>query len=361
MSPFTFFKNIIPLQYSSSFIFFIFGWISFYFSGVFSYSLILFAFVFLPLVEVFLPKNTKFFFLDLDSEKDNFIYDLILYLTIPLQYISLFLFLFVINNYDLSNYDLIGKVLAMGTLCGHSINIAHELGHRSNKFEQFLAKLLLLSSLYMHFFIEHNKGHHRRVGTFDDPATARKGEWLYAFFFRSIVFQYLSAWQIELKRLKIKKISFFSFKNEMIQFTFLQLFIIISIFYLNVFSGFLFVISAIFGIILLETINYVEHYGLVRKLKDNGRFEALSEFHSWNSDFILGRLLLHQLTLHSDHHLKASKKYQYLKNLPNAPRHPSGYPGMMVLAFFPPLWFFCMNHLVEKYRAKSKIKKTQTL
>ncbi len=356
MNPFSILKNLLPIQYASSFIFFIFGWISFYFYGVLSFSLILFAFVFLPLVEVLLPANMKFFFLDLDHKKDSFIYDLVLYITVPFQFFSLLFFLYVINNYDLTTYELVGKVLAMGTLCGHSINIAHELGHRNNKFEQFLAKALLLSSLYMHFFIEHNKGHHRRVGTYDDPATARKGEWLYTFFLRSIFFQYLSAWKIELKRLKIKKIFFFSIKNEMIQFTFFQLLLTLIIFYLNIFSGFMFLASAFFGILLLETINYVEHYGLERKLKNNGRYEALSEFHSWNSDFILGRLLLHQLTLHSDHHLKASKKYQHLKNLTNAPRHPSGYPGMMVLAFFPPLWFFCINKLVDENRLKSQKK-----
>ena len=247
----------------------------------------------------------------------------------------------------------------MGTLCGHSINVAHELGHRKNNFEQFLSKILLLSSLYMHFFIEHNKGHHRRVGTMEDPATARKGEWIYIFFVRSIVFQYLSAWQIELKRLKIKKISLFSIRNEMIQFTFIQVLLILIIFFsLNIFSVLMFSFAAFFGIIILESINYVEHYGLERKLKENGRYESLSEFHSWNSDFILGRLLFHQLTLHSDHHLKATKKYQHLLNISHAPRHPSGYPGMMLLSFFPPLWFFAMVGLVEKYRIKSKNKKT---
>ena len=350
-------KNIVPIQYMASFIFFVFGWVSFYFPGVLSFSLILFSFVFLPLVEVLLPPNMKFFFHDLDHKKDSFLYDLVLYFTVPFQYFSLVFFIYVINNYDLTIYELIGKALAMGTLCGHSINIAHELGHRTNKFEQFLAKGLLLSSLYMHFFIEHNKGHHRRVGTYDDPATARKGEWLYAFFIRSIFFQYISAWKIEIKRLKMKRKPFLSFENEMIQFTFFQLLLTLIVFYLNIFSGFMFLASAFFGILLLETINYVEHYGLERKLKNNGRHEALSEFHSWNSDFILGRLLLHQLTLHSDHHLKASKKYQHLQNLTNAPRHPTGYPGMMILAFFPPLWFFCMDSTVEKYRNIAENKK----
>ena len=355
MNPSILIKNLIPFQYSFSYIFFVFGWVSFFCSGLFSYSLILFAFVFLPIVELLTPPGFKLFH-DLDTKKDSFVYDLILYFTVPLQFLSLIFFLFVINYYDLSVYELVGKVLAMGTLCGHSINIAHELGHRSNKLEQFLSKTLLLTSLYMHFFIEHNKGHHVRVATHSDPATARKGEWLYFFFVRSIIFQYISAWRIEFKRLRLKKKYIFSLSNEMIQFTLIQISFILIIFYFNIFSGFMFLLSAFFGIILLETINYVEHYGLERNLKSNGRYEALSEFHSWNSDFILGRLLLHQLTLHSEHHLKASKKYQKLENISNAPNHPCGYPGMMVLAFFPPLWFFSMDSLVKKYRIKSKQK-----
>ena len=111
----------------------------------------------------------------------------------------------------------------------------------------------------------------------------------------------------------------------------------------------MFCFASLFGIVILETINYVEHYGLVRKLKENGRYEAVTEFHSWNSDFILGRLFFFQLTLHSDHHMKSTKKYQKLVSWDTAPQHPTGYPGMMLLAFFPPLFFFCMNDLVDYY------------
>ena len=119
----------------------------------------------------------------------------------------------------------------------------------------------------------------------------------------------------------------------------------------------MFCFASLFGIIILESINYVEHYGLTRKLKQNGRYEAITEFHSWNSDFILGRLLFFQLTLHSDHHLKASKKYQTLLSLPNSPQHPTGYPGMILLSLVPPFWFFCMNPLVKKYEKKKIINK----
>ena len=110
--------------------------------------------------------------------------------------------------------------------------------------------------------------------------------------------------------------------------------------------------SLLIGFLLAASI--VLFMGATSNHNENGRYEALTDFHSWNSDFVLGRLLFHQLTLHSDHHLKASKKYQNLLNLPNAPMHPTGYPGMMLLSFFPPLWFFCMDKLVDEFSEKSK-------
>ena len=174
-------NKIIPIQYFFAHLFFVFGWVSFYFSGFLSYSLILYGFVLLPFLELLIPRGVKFFFLSLDHEKNSFLYDFILYLTVPFQFFSVFYFLYTVNNFELTTYELVGKVLSMGLLCGHAINVAHELGHRKNKFEQFLSKTLLLSTLYMHFFIEHNKGHHLKVATSEDPASAKKGEWLYIF------------------------------------------------------------------------------------------------------------------------------------------------------------------------------------
>ena len=133
-------NKIIPIQYLMAHVFFLVGWASFYFSGVFSYSLILYGFVLIPFLELILPRKIKFFFLSLDKEKNSFLYDFILYLTVPFQLFSVLYFLYVINDFQLTTYELIGKVLSMGTLCGHAINVAHELGHRTNKFEQFLFK-----------------------------------------------------------------------------------------------------------------------------------------------------------------------------------------------------------------------------
>jgi alkane 1-monooxygenase len=237
----------------------------------------------------------------------------------------------------------------MGTICGHSINIAHELGHRGKKMEQNFAKVLLLGSLYMHFIIEHNRGHHKQVATLEDPATARKGEMLYTFLCRSILYSYLSAWKLEYKRLKERKKKIFSLKNEMIQFEIIQtLFCALLIYFLGITTLLYFFSVSLMGIVLLESINYVEHYGLLRKKYENGKYEKITHMHSWNANGLLGRLMLFELSRHSDHHLVASKKYQTLKSHSGSPEHPSGYIGMILLSFFPPLWFWIVNPLLKK-------------
>ena len=154
----------------------------------------------------------------------------------------------------------------MGLMCGViGINVAHELGHRNKWYEKLMAKSLLLTSLYMHFFIEHNRGHHKNVSTQEDPSSARYGENLYGFWFRSVVFAYLSAWKLEKERLKKKGKSFLSIHNEMIIFHLLQVGLTVGIgFYFGwVIMGY-FIAAAVIGFLLLETVNYIEHYGLER-------------------------------------------------------------------------------------------------
>lgn len=115
----------------------------------------------------------------------------------------------------------------------------------------------------------------------------------------------------------------------------------------SVSTMFYFILAAVVGILLLETVNYIEHYGLVRKLKESGKYERPLPHHSWNSNHVIGRLLLFELSRHSDHHYQASRKYQILRHHDNSPQMPTGYPGMIVLALFPPLWFSVMHKELE--------------
>jgi alkane 1-monooxygenase len=313
--------------------------------GWWTYLPLGYAFGFIPLLELFLKKDST------NPEKEEEqrrqsdpIYDWILYLAVPIQYTFLLFFLFSVSQPDLMPFETTGRVLGMGVLCGIlGINVAHELGHRHSALEQIMAKALLLTSLYMHFFIEHNRGHHKNVSTDQDPASARYGEILYAFWIRSIIGSYISAWRIETARLKKKNQAFFSLHNEMLWYFLMQggLVLLIGLEFGFTVAAY-FVAAATFGILLLETVNYIEHYGLSRKKLKEG-MERVKPGHSWNSDHVVGRRMLFELSRHSDHHFIASRKYQLLRHHPNSPQMPTGYPGMMLLAMVPPLWFAIMH------------------
>lgn len=287
-----------------------------------------------------------------ELSKNDRIYDYLLYLIVFIQIPTLFFFLYSFTASQLATVDVIGRITAMGMLCGtFGINVAHELGHRKNKFEQTLAKISLLSSLYMHFFIEHNKGHHKNVATPQDPSSARYNEWLYIFYFRTIIFSYLSAWHIANNEMTKKGKSIFNLKNEMLQAHIVQIVFVGLIFLL--FGGWItiyFLGAAFMGILLLETVNYIEHYGLQRQRTSENSFERTMPSHSWNSNHAIGRILLFELSRHSDHHYLASRKYQILKHHDNSPQLPTGYPGTMLLALLPPLWFKIMNKRIMQHQ-----------
>ncbi|MFN9783834.1 MAG: alkane 1-monooxygenase [Sphingobacteriales bacterium] len=306
----------------------------------------------LPLMELFTQGSTEnLSVVEEEMVKKDARYDLILYALVPVQYSLLAFFLFRVGDGSLSMLETIGIVLSMGMACGIlGINAAHELGHRSTGYEQTMSKMLLLTSLYMHFFIEHNRGHHRHVSTDEDPASARKGEWVYAFYFRTIIGSWLSAWKLEKERLGKKGYSFWSMHNEMLRFQLIQIALLVAIAVIfDVRTMLLFMLAAFIGILLLETVNYIEHYGL-RRLQVNGKYERTMPCHSWNSNHPLGRLMLLELSRHSDHHYQASRKYQILRHFDDSPQMPTGYPGMIILSLFPPLWFYVMDRQIFRYK-----------
>jgi len=201
----------------------------------------------------------------------------------------------------------------------------------------------------MHFYIEHNFGHHLNVATPDDGATARINQSVYSFWFTSITKQYLDAWKRQKIILETQKKSFFSLKNDMIFYHLIQPLYLFSIYYIFSFEIMLFaIVVGIISILFLECINYIEHYGLQRQKLASGRFERVKPHHSWNSNFKIGRITLYELTRHSDHHFKSSKKYQVLDNHEGCPTLPMGYPSAILLSFIPPLWFRVMNPKVPQ-------------
>jgi len=348
--------NISALKYITILTGPIIGVVSLTMEGWFSWLLPVYSFLLIPFTELFLNTNSKNYTeMEENLAKENKNFDYILYLMVPVQYFSLIYFLFSFHATQ-PWYEMAGKVASMGVLCGLlGINAAHELGHRVKPFEQFLAKALLLTSLYMHFIIEHNRGHHKNVSTDNDPASARYGETIYKFWFRSIIFSFISAWEIEAKELRKKGIPLFSIKNEMIQILLIQLAMIVLIYFIfGYMVVFYFMGAALFGIFLLETVNYIEHYGLRRKKTGENVYERVMPIHSWNSNHPLGRIMLFELSRHSDHHYMASRKYQVLRNFDTSPQFPTGYPGMMLLALLPPLWFKVMHKKIEQVQNLNK-------
>ena len=325
-------------------------WISFHSDGILTFLPALYLFGAIPFFELILKVDQQ----NLSEQEkvlaanDSF-YSVLLYLMLPIQFGFLVYFMFHIQEAQ-STSVLIGRISSMGLMCGVlGINIGHELGHRSNRFERFIGELLLLSSLENHFLPYHNRGHHTNVGTKSDPATARRDEWLFVFWFRSQIGSYFQAWKIEITRMKIMKKHMFSLENKMIQYTMLHSLFLGSIYaYFGSAVLIYFLFAAVIGIILLETVNYIEHYGLYRQLKENGNYEQVKRKHSWNSNHVIGRVVLFELSRHSDHHFKADRPYQLMETSDDSPVMPTGYPGMMLLSFIPPLFFKVMNHRVNK-------------
>ncbi|MBT7528321.1 MAG: alkane 1-monooxygenase [Flavobacteriaceae bacterium] len=321
--------------------------------GFFTYATPIYAFIFIPTLELIfkdVDSKEEYTKSEVQNKLSNTFFDILLYLNIPFVFGLLILGLFNLNQLELDLFETVGMVLSLGILLAtNAINVGHELGHRKSFIERCLSKLLYLPCLYMHFYIEHNFGHHNNVATPKDPATAKFNQTVYSFWFTSVIGQYISAWRLQLQLLKIKNSRFFSFKNDMLYYTIFELaylFVVYSFF--GLYGLFLAVIIGILSFLFLETINYIEHYGLLRNKLPSGRYERVQSHHSWNSNHFIGRIVLYELTRHSDHHYKASKKYQILENKRESPQLPYGYPTSILLALVPWLWFSLVNPLLNK-------------
>lgn len=328
-------------------------YIAFNTTGIMTFLPIIVFFGIVPALELILkPYKVNLAKEVADEEKKKLFYDLILYLTLPVQLVLLVYFLLITQNTTFVSVKFFGRVASMGLMCGViGINVGHELGHRASRAEQFLGEILLLTSLDTHFLPYHNAGHHRNVATPNDSATASKNQLLFTFWITSHFGSYMEAWKLESNRMKKQGKPILSLSNRMVGYTIANIILLFTIYYFfGVVVLLAFALAAVIGIVLLETVNYIEHYGLLRKKNEKGLYEQVRHAHSWNSDHILSRLLLFNLSRHSDHHYNGSKKYQILNSLSESPQMPTGYPGMMLLAVFPPLWFYVMNKELKKFQ-----------
>ncbi|MEQ8878812.1 MAG: alkane 1-monooxygenase [Cyclobacteriaceae bacterium] len=255
-------------------------------------------------------------------------------------------------------YEWIGFVLGVSLVTGGiGITVAHELGHKKSALERFYSKVILMTVGYMHFYIEHNRGHHVKVATPEDPATALKNESFYAFWIKSVFKGWFHAWHLEKVRLQKMGKSWFSVHNQMVWYsTIPALFVAVLTVIFSVLQSRIvweipafMTIQSLLAFSLLELVNYVEHYGILRKEVSPGKYEKVTPIHSWNSSHIVSNFFLFQLQRHSDHHANAIKRYQVLDHYDKSPQLPVGYPTMILIALIPPLWFHVMNPRLEKW------------
>ncbi len=284
-----------------------------------------------------------------ELDKDLF-YRLLVWAYVPSQLGGTVLGAWLAATHTLPWYAYVGLVLTVGSFNGVGIGTAHELGHKREKLDRWLAKIALSPTLYGHFFVEHNRGHHRRVATPEDPASSRMGESFWAFLPRTVWGSLRSAWELEKGRLNLQGKSVWNIGNENLQAW------AMSVVFFGAMTawlgwpvlGFL-LLQGLYGASMLEVVNYVEHYGLLRAKDTKGRYVRCEPEHSWNSNHIVGNIILYHLQRHSDHHAHPARRYQALRHFAEAPQLPSGYAAMITAAYVPPLWYWLMDQRVVRH------------
>ena len=249
-----------------------------------------------------------------------------------------------VTHTDLSISGYIAAALTAGYIGGHGLNIGHELGHKKGQLDQWLAKIVLAPAAYGHFFVEHNRGHHKMVATPEDPASSKMGENIYTFALRELPNAIIRAARVEKERLQKAGKSPYSLRNEFLQTVALTLgFYVAMGLWLGAAVVPYLLIAAFWSMWQLTSANYIEHYGLLRKKLPSGRYERPQPHHSWNSNHIFSNWALFHLQRHSDHHANATRSYQSLRHFDNLPSLPNGYFGMFPVAYIPWLWYKVMD------------------
>lgn len=306
---------------------------------------ILFTYGLVPLLDVLVgedrsnpPEQTV-----AELEGDRY-YRVLTWLTVPLHVVALIVAVAWASTQGLSPIGWLSLAVVAGLASGLAVNTAHEMGHKHNVFEQWLSRLALAVPGYGHFTVEHNFGHHKHVATPEDCASARMNESIYRFALREMPGGLLRAWRIERRRLARRDRAVWGPHNTILQSWLMTLLLQGT---LVVCFGWLalafLLIHNLVAWFQLTSANYVEHYGLLRGKTESGDYERCRPHHSWNSNHVFSNLLLFHLERHADHHANPTRRYQSLRHFKDLPELPTGYSGMFLLAYFPPLWFRVMN------------------
>lgn len=268
-------------------------------------------------------------------------YRYLTYFSVVLHYLALGVGAWTVGTQHLDVSGYIGVTLSCGLISAYGIVTAHELGHKKGSFERWMAKFALATGVYGQYMTDHNRGHHRDVATPEDSGSARFGENFFSYMLmRQLPHStFTRPWQLEKERLARKGKSAWSLENEFIQPTLISLVtyaLLTAVFGLAILPYLLAV--AFTSYFFLAIIDYIEHYGLLRKKLPDGRYERVRPEHSWNTDHVATNIMYMHAQRHSDHHAYPTRRYQVLRSYPDLPTMPNGYPGMFWLAVIPPLW-----------------------
>jgi len=311
------------------------------------------ALVILPLADAILPLDRYSPPPDAplrEPKRSTFTWIILAY--VPVQLAVTAYVLWVASTEPLPWFERLGLTATLGLANGAiGFTLAHELIHRTDRFEYLAGRVLLLGLAYSHYAVEHVRGHHRYVGTPRDPATARMGESFPLFWPRSVFGQIASAWRLEAERLAKLGRPALSLGNDFLRGAVLELVLFALLaWWLGPLGLGLFLLHVLVAVILLEGANYCEHYGLARREIAPGRYEPQAPWHAWDSYGRVTNWFIIELGRHSDHHGQPGRPYQFLRTDAASPQLPASYGAMILLATIPPLWFRIMDRRAKAWQ-----------
>ncbi|GGP20244.1 alkane 1-monooxygenase [Silvimonas iriomotensis] len=311
--------------------------------GLATFALPVFAFVLVPLADMVAGRSPR-----LPNRDGVQLADWIMRAYVPLALLALAV---GVNAADRWNtLEWFGNGLSLGVTAGVGIVVAHELGHRRAAGLRMLSRLMLGTTAYGHFRVEHNRGHHVWVATPYDPATARRNQTYYAFWWQAVSGTLRGAWAQEAARLMKRQLPGWHWRNEVWQNVAITLLLALAARLLGGWSGLgLFALQAVIGFSLLEAVDYIEHYGLMRHRFADGRFERMTAAHSWSANHTVSNWLLFELQRHADHHVRPLVPFSALGDQAESPMLPASYPTMILLALCPPLWYRVMHPRLDRH------------
>lgn len=344
-------------------------------SGPIIYALPAIIFGVIPLLDVVLGRHLQM--VEPESAATSardWRYDVWLWLWVPLQAVAVVAGVVSIGGGAAAGtlpwWDFAWATVSVGLVTGAGINVAHEFMHRRGKVERALAELLMTMATYTHFCVEHVLGHHKHVSTPVDPASSRLGEGLYGYLPRTLIGGLRSAWRLEDKRRRQARLPWWSWKNRQVRYALTLAAVYVAIAAtVGTMGVVFFAAQSLVAMCLLETINYIEHYGLARRQINASTpgidgsagvevrpavYERTMPWHSWNASQRLTNWFLFHLQRHADHHHIASRPYYALRHIEDSPQLPAGYATMVLLATVPPLWRRVMDHRVTAWMDRQR-------